>query len=49
MNETLIVKNLLVGLCKNQSDLTLIEQDAVRQFLAGKLSQNTLQTILTSK
>lgn len=46
MNE-IIVKNLLLGLCKNHSDLTSTEQDAVRLYLAGKLSQNTLQSILT--
>lgn len=46
MNE-IIVKNILSGICKSQADLTSTEQDAIRLFLAGKMSQNTLQTILT--
>jgi hypothetical protein len=48
MNE-IVVKNLLSGLCKNHSDLTQSEQVAIRLFLDGKMSQNTLQSMLTKQ
>lgn len=47
MNET-IVKNILNGYGLEKSNLSYAQEDYIRLFLDGKLSQNQLMSYLSS-